>query len=137
MTARRSVMRGRQAAPGPGKRPREYPSGGSRRILAQNAAQPVPEPYEQLAIELTVCPQVPVPRRPGLPPLPEHRPRTRDGRAEFDALAALCGCPHCAVWFATDRAFAAHRRNGRCLDPAEVGLHRLDRPYPCYGEETP
>lgn len=78
-------------------------------------------------------PPIPKPRAPSLAPLPDRRPRGPAG-VEFDALAALCVCPCCAVTFADEPALLAHRRNGRCLTPEAAGLTHQPR-HDCWGRE--
>ncbi len=58
-------------------------------------------------------------------------------KAKSMAADLTCGGV-CRLLFAGEKALAAHRRRGRCLDPATVGLVRLrSRDVECWGFHNP
>lgn len=44
-----------------------------------------------------------------------------------------CHCCVCHRTFTAITGFDRHRRNGKCLDPATVGLVDANRTYSCWG----
>ncbi len=51
-----------------------------------------------------------------------HQIRCRCGAAWMGPVRAHCGSPDCHRTFDDAELFDAHRRRGRCTDPAELGL---------------
>lgn len=47
---------------------------------------------------------------------------------------STCHCGSCHISLSGVTNFDRHRRNGQCLDPAELGMSLLSgRAYPCWG----
>lgn len=44
-----------------------------------------------------------------------------------------CHCIGCHETFTTITSFDKHRQRGHCLQPADVGLAKVGRDYPCWG----
>jgi hypothetical protein len=68
----------------------------------------------------------------------EDLPYSHRCGARWDGLrTAHCGAGCCRT-FAGVSHFDAHRKDGKCLDPATIGMSLLpDRAFPCWGKPEP